>query len=1098
MLNCNKIGDFCFQLDTKAKFKTTARIIPGFGCNVLPECFFLKKDFNVNKKGKQMKVFTPDGRLAATAESFKYNENWLFYSPFETLQPHELANSRQATSSRKPFVAKTTFSKTMVKSETSSATMSTIDEYPGFAFHTALLQGELERARLLPLDHCFAAKHDIAATAENLMLWHRKLGHRNFRDVMAITGLKLPTNVKPPICVDCIRGKSKRHALTQRAWGIHEAPRPGYAWAWDHCGPFRIRTWGGANYLSLKVDIYSGKLVPAMTNTTASCYDEWSAHVLKLESHHGRKVVARMITDNAPYFRNNRLLKFNESRGIIHVPTPSYTQEFNPAERQIAIVIEMSRTNMLQSCAPDKAYGEAVNSSCCVINTCPSITGGKLSRNEKYEGRLLPSQHDRLRVWGCAAYVHRVHGKRGNIGNPGKMDDKTVLGIMVGYNDNGLGWRVALLPNFKIVTTVHVTFVESSFPCKTTTGTQLPNFLTPEQQQRLLRGPAAAALAPQIDEIPDQRQRSAREWAPSAKALQNIAQQAPQPPSDFDEAFAQADDPQAFLDELDFDTVHHVHNEVVQATDDDERRAPKTAAQALTGEDKDEWTAAIKSEYNSHTKNKTWGPALKELPKGFRGIPLDVIFKIKRNRRKKARAIIKGFYLQAGIDFNETFAPVPVATTIRILLALAAKFGWNIKQGDIATAFLAADMDTEVYIMVPSWFTDNPDPAATGYTLHRLLKGIPGIPQGPRLFHNKSKAIYTANGLQQCKSDHALYYCGTRKLFLVVWVDDLFLFYPPESSNHANNLWASLQQELDLGDMEDIDDCLGCKVNYDQANRRLSISQRPSFKALLLKSGMDKCNHEHTPMSTATKLSIMQCPDETEKRTMTEELKWYRSIIASFIHFCTWTRPDMAKTVSSLCRYMHNPGKTHITALKRLLRYLASTIDKGLVYDFSQTRSAKTGVYGYYDAAHADCVDTMKSTLAYVYFFEGCTISWHTKLHSLVTTSTNHSEYCAAAKAGREAKWIEKIFIFLGYPQFVRPIHLFSDSKGSIAMTYNPVNRSASKHVDLADHYARELQELGTITVTHVGTADMTADILTKALGRPAHERHSRQLIGDC
>ena len=407
-------------------------------------------------------------------------------------------------------------------------------------------------------------------------------------------------------------------------------------------------------------------------------------------------------------------------------------------------------------------------------------------------------------------------------------------------------------------------------------------------------------------------------------------------------------------------------------------------------------------------------------------------------------------------------------------------------------------MDTEVYISVPNYFTDSPDPTATGHTLHRLLKGIPGIPQGPRLFHAKSKAIYTANGLKQCKSDYALYYCETRKLFLAVWVDDLFLFYPPESSGHATALWASLQQELDLGDMEDIDDCLGCQVSYDKANRRLTISQRAAFKALLLKTGMDKANHEHTPMSTATRLSKTQCPNEAEGRTMTEEQKWYRSTIASFIHFCTWTRPDMAKTVSSLCRYMHNPGKAHITALKRLLRYLAGTINKGLVYDFSQTSSTKTGVYGYYDAAHADCVDTMKSTLAYVYFFEGCLISWHTKLHSLVTTSTNHSEYCAAAKAGREAKWIEKIFIFLGYPQFVRPIHLFSDSKGSIAMTYNPVNRAASKHVDLADHYARELQELGTITVTHVGTADMTADLLTKALGRPAHERHSRQLIGDC
>ena len=220
---------------------------------------------------------------------------------------------------------------------------------------------------------------------------------------------------------------------------------------------------------------------------------------------------------------------------------------------------------------------------------------------------------------------------------------------------------------------------------------------------------------------------------------------------------------------------------------------------------------------------------------------------------------------------------------------------------------------------------------------------------------------------------------------MAVWVDDLFLFYPPESSGHATALWASLQRELNLGDMEDIDDCLGCRVSYDRTNRRLTISQQAAFRALLLKTGMDKANHEHTPMSTATRLSKTQCPNEAEGRTMTDEQKWYRSTIASFIHFCTWTRPDMAKTVSSLCRYMHNPGKAHITALKRLLRYLAGTINKGLVYDFSQTTSAKTGVYGYYDAAHADCVDTMKSTLAYVYFFEGCPISWHTKLHSLVT-----------------------------------------------------------------------------------------------------------------
>ena len=136
------------------------------------------------------------------------------------------------------------------------------------------------------------------------------------------------------------------------------------------------------------------------------------------------------------------------------------------------------------------------------------------------------------------------------------------------------------------------------------------------------------------------------------------------------------------------------------------------------------------------------------------------------------------------------------------------------------------------------------------------------------------------------------------------------------------------------------------------------------------------------------------------------------------------------------------------------------------VYDFSDpSKIVKAKIYGLYDAAHADCPDTLKSTLAYLFYFFCCVISWRSKLHTYVTTSTNHSETCAAALASKEAKYFEKLTVELGFSRFVLPIDLFSDSKGSIAMAYNPVQRSASKHIDLADHYAREQQERGTITI---------------------------------
>ena len=95
------------------------------------------------------------------------------------------------------------------------------------------------------------------------------------------------------------------------------------------------------------------------------------------------------------------------------------------------------------------------------------------------------------------------------------------------------------------------------------------------------------------------------------------------------------------------------------------------------------------------------------------------------------------------------------------------------------------------------------------------------------------------------------------------------------------------------------------------------------------------------------------------------------------------------------------------------------------------------------------------------------------------------------------AKWLEMVMVDINFERDVKPIDLFSDSQGAIAMTYNPVNRAASKHIEVAHHYAREQQDRGTITITYVNTRDMLADILTKALGNADFKRHADKLVFD-
>ena len=67
----------------------------------------------------------------------------------------------------------------------------------------------------------------------------------------------------------------------------------------------------------------------------------------------------------------------------------------------------------------------------------------------------------------------------------------------------------------------------------------------------------------------------------------------------------------------------------------------------------------------------------------------------------------------------------------------------------------------------------------------------------------------------------------------------------------------------------------------------------------------------------------------------------------------------------------------------------------------------------------------------------------------------------------------------------ILPVPLFSDNQGSIGMCLNPVQSSASKHIEVADHYARECVDRGFVTVSYVPTDKMVADILTKPLPPP-------------
>jgi hypothetical protein len=90
-------------------------------------------------------------------------------------------------------------------------------------------------------------------------------------------------------------------------------------------------------------------------------------------------------------------------------------------------------------------------------------------------------------------------------------------------------------------------------------------------------------------------------------------------------------------------------------------------------------------------------------------------------------------------------------------------------------------------------------------------------------------------------------------------------------------------------------------------------------------------------------------------------------------------------------------------------------------------------------------------------------------------------------------KWIRTLLAELGYSNGnsndESPTDLFSDNQSATALAKNPISHARTKHIDLHHHFVREAIQDKVIWVQYILTAEMTADSLTKALGREKHEK---------
>ncbi|GJR90165.1 putative ribonuclease H-like domain-containing protein [Tanacetum coccineum] len=198
---------------------------------------------------------------------------------------------------------------------------------------------------------------------------------------------------------------------------------------------------------------------------------------------------------------------------------------------------------------------------------------------------------------------------------------------------------------------------------------------------------------------------------------------------------------------------------------------PKTYKQAL---EHSCWIEAMQEEIHEFERLDVW--ILVPCPDNILIIPLKWIFKIKLDEygdvlKNKARLVAKGYRQEAGIDFEESFAPVARLEAIRLFIAHAASQNMVIYQMDVKTAFLNGELNEVVYVSQPEGFV-NPDHPSHVY---RLKKALYGLKQAPRAWYDKLSMFLINSGFTKGVVDPTLFTRKAGKHFLLVqiYVDDI-------------------------------------------------------------------------------------------------------------------------------------------------------------------------------------------------------------------------------------------------------------------------------------------------------------------------------------
>ncbi|CAH9119052.1 unnamed protein product [Cuscuta europaea] len=266
-----------------------------------------------------------------------------------------------------------------------------------------------------------------------------------------------------------------------------------------------------------------------------------------------------------------------------------------------------------------------------------------------------------------------------------------------------------------------------------------------------------------------------------------------------------------------------------------------------------------------------------------------------------------------------------------------------------------------------------------------LRKALYGLKQAPRSWFHRFSGFLLSHGFLQSRSDSSMfiYRRGSHRIYILLYVDDILI--TGSSSSLVQSIIWLLSQTFAMKDLGDIHFFLGIQIVRTLTGTFLS--HQKYIPDLLRRFHL----HTVTPVRTP-----------------------HRNIVGA-LRYLIITRPDITYAVHLVSQFMHAPRTAHLSAVKRIYRYLQGTITEGLWLRKGGKGGDPSLVIAYSDADWAECLDSCRSTTGYAIFLGHNLIYRRSKKQPTVSKSSIEAEYRAVAYTVQDTFFIRSLLADMGF-----------------------------------------------------------------------------------